>query len=59
LDSPRTDRPTRKPRRYGFVSERVEARGARIKRFRLARMDALPRLDQLEPALDTRANRKP
>jgi hypothetical protein len=40
------------------VSERVEATGARIKRFRLARMEALPSLERFEPALDTRSNRK-
>jgi len=40
------------------VSERVEAQGARIKRFRLARMEALPPLQHLEPVLDSRSNRK-
>ena len=58
MDSPSTDRPARKPRRYQFVSERVEAQGARIKRFRLARMEALPPLQHLEPVLDSRSNRK-
>ena len=47
LDSPTTD-PARKPRRYQLVSRRVEAT-ERVKRFRLARMEALPRLDKLEP----------
>jgi len=58
LDSWRTARPAWKPRRYGLVSERVETTGARIKRFRLARMEALPPLKQFEPALDSRSNRK-
>ena len=57
LDSPKTD-PARKPRRWGLVS-RVEEQGERIKRFRLERMEGLPRLEQLTPALDIRANRKP
>jgi len=38
---------------------RVEEQGERIKRFRLERMEGLPRLEQLTPALDIRANRKP
>ena len=58
LDSKKTARPVWKPKRYGLVSERVEAQTERIRRFRLARMEALPRLEQLEPALDTRSNRK-
>jgi hypothetical protein len=58
VDSPGTDGPARKPRRYRLVSERVEAQSARIRRFRLARMEALPPLQQLEPVLDTRSNRK-
>jgi hypothetical protein len=58
LDSWRTARPAWRPKRYGLVSERAEAAGARIKRFRLARMEALPALEHLEPVLDTRSNRK-
>jgi len=41
--------PDRKPKRYRLVVDRVEARGARIKRIRLAQMDALAL------ALDTRS----
>jgi hypothetical protein len=52
VNSPKTD-PARKPRRWGLVSERVQTSGERIKRFRLERMEALPRLDQLEPAART------
>ena len=38
--------PDRKPKRYRLlVAERVEAHGARIKRFQLAQMDALARLE--------------
>ena len=48
LNSPRTD-PARRPRRYQLVSRRFEA-SERVKRFRLAPMEALPRLDKLEPA---------
>ena len=33
------------------MSDRVEAQGERIKRFRLERMEALPRLERLEPAV--------
>ena len=58
MDSPETDAPGRKPRRYWLVSERMEAQSERIRRFRLARMEALPQLKQLEPVLDTRSNRK-
>jgi len=59
LDSWKTARPVWKPKRYGLVSDRVEAQTERIRRFRLARMEALPSLKQrLEPALDTRSNRK-
>ena len=58
LDSPKTDSPARKPRRYRLVSQRVEAQTERVRRFRLARMEALPRLENLEPALDIRSNRK-
>jgi len=58
LDSPEKADPGRKPRRYRLVPPGVEAQGARIKRFRLARMEALPALQQLEPVLDTRSNRK-
>ena len=58
MDSPSKDGPARKPRRYQLVSERVEAQSARIKRFRLARMEALPPLKPLEPVLDSRSNRK-
>ena len=47
LDSPKTDS-ARKPRRYQLVSRRFEA-SERVKRLRLARMEALPRLDKLEP----------
>ena len=32
---------------------RVEAQGARIKRFRLTQMEGLPRLERLEPATRT------
>ena len=39
----------RKPKRYRLVVDRVEARGARIKRFRLAQMESLA------AALDTRS----
>jgi hypothetical protein len=39
----------RKPKRYRLVADRVEAHGARIKRFRLAQMEAL------SVALDTRS----
>ena len=58
LDSWKTARPVWRPKRYGLVSERVGAQTERIRRFRLARMEALPRLDQLEPALDSRSNHK-
>ena len=41
------------------MSDRVEAQSQRIRRFRLARMEAaLPPLQQFEPVLDTRSNRK-
>jgi hypothetical protein len=39
----------RKPKRYRLVVDRVEAHGARVKRIRLAQMDALT------VALDTRS----
>ena len=58
LDSWKTARPVWKTKRYGLVSERVEAQTERIRRFRLARMEALPPLRQLKPVLDTRSNRK-
>ena len=50
LDSrkPSSDR-ARKAKRYRLVASRVEAKGMRIKRFRLAQMDALT------VALDTRS----
>jgi len=35
------------------VSSRIEAQGARMKRFSLARADGLPRLERLEPATRT------
>jgi hypothetical protein len=54
LDSWKTARPVWKTKRYGLVSERVEAQSERVKRFRLARMEALPRLENLEPAARTR-----
>jgi hypothetical protein len=50
LDSPETAGPARKPKRWALVSHRVEAQSERIKRFRLERMEGLPRLERLEPA---------
>ena len=44
LDSPKTDGPSRGPRRYRLVADRIEAQSARVRRFRLAQMDPLPRL---------------
>ena len=45
MDSARKPQPAKgRSRRYQFVSE-AEGYGARIKRFRLARMDALSRLE--------------
>jgi hypothetical protein len=35
------------------VSSRFEAQGERLKRFRLAQADGLPRLERLEPATRT------
>ena len=45
LDSTKTDGPDRMAKRYRLVSSAAEAHGARIKRFRLAKMDALARLE--------------
>jgi hypothetical protein len=45
LDSPNTAGPAGKPKRYRLVTSRVEAHGARIKRFRLMQMEALSRLE--------------
>jgi len=45
LDSPSQDSRARKPKRYRLVSSRAEAHGARIKRLRLAQMEALTRLE--------------
>jgi hypothetical protein len=50
LDSLKTAGPARKLKRYQLVSRRMEARSERIRRFRLARTQALPRLERLEPA---------
>jgi hypothetical protein len=52
LDSPNTGL-ARKPKRYRLVSSRIEAQGARIKRFSLSQMEGLPRLERLEPATRT------
>ena len=41
--------PETKPKRYRLVASRMEARGVRVRRFRLAQMDALAL------ALDTRS----
>ena len=50
LDSRKpTTAPEKKPKRYRLVADRVEAQGVRVKRFRLAQMDALAL------ALDTRS----
>jgi hypothetical protein len=45
----KTDRPTRKPRRYR-LAPRLDGEAPRIKRFRLSRAEGLPRLERLEPA---------
>jgi hypothetical protein len=45
LDFAKTDGPAPKAERYRLVASRVETHGARIKRFRLAKMDALARLE--------------
>ena len=41
----RKDTPRGKPRRYALVSSRPDGEGARIKRLRLARMEALAALE--------------
>ena len=46
LDSWKTARPVWKPKRYGLVSDRVEAQTERIRRFRLARMEAIAEADR-------------
>jgi hypothetical protein len=45
LDSPKPQASPRKPKRYRLVASRVEAHGARIKRLRLAQLDAIARLE--------------
>ncbi len=55
MNSRNTEGPAAKPKRYGLVSSRMEAQGARIKRFRLTQMEGLRHLERLEP-VDTRSN---
>jgi hypothetical protein len=45
VDFRKTSRPARALKRYRLVSSRAEQRGARIKRFRLMRMEALATLE--------------
>jgi len=45
LDSPKTEDPVGRPKRYRLVTSRVEDRGIRMRRFRLMQTDPLPRLD--------------